>query len=417
MQLHGQLHALAAHALRGDRPRALHKAPRGHAFDRAVARHVEVGDPAVALAPECAQDLHRPRGLQAALADLAPRRRALGRQRAVHGEHRQVALAQLIVRQARAGEQHGLARALLGIGQQLVLHHALARRNRAVPVDILAGELLAGVLLHLLHAARDQVLVLLFIHQARHPREVVEARTGDVKVFFLHVKVQRQALPRLLGHAAHAQRAHAAESLRALARARELDAAKAAVADDQRRVRAFLAHLRRQVGDEVEHAHRLHGAADAAAQAHLLAQAHVVERLEVLLPCLLIEEVRAEDDRVGGERRLAQLRRVVKPRLAAECARQGLRAAGGQLRHVQVAVDHPDLHRRAPAHKEVLKNGGGKVIRARAGNHNLSHHDNSLSKETLPYGEGARRAGEVPARRNLIRHTFGMPPSPQGKAH
>ena len=71
-------------------------------------------------------------------------------------------------------------------------------------------------------------------------------------------------------------------------------------------------------------------AAEAAAQANLLAQPDRIQRFKILLPRFLVEEIRTEDHRIGGKRRLLQLGGVIKPRLHAERPRQRLLMKAGQ---------------------------------------------------------------------------------------
>jgi len=95
-------------------------------------------------------------------------------------------------------------------------------------------------------------------------------------------------------------------------------------------------------------------AAEAAAQANLLAQPDRIQRFKILLPRFLVEEIRTEDHRVGGKRRLLQLGRVIESRLHAEGARQRLRPARGKLRHVEVSVHHPVFRLHPEADEQIF---------------------------------------------------------------
>lgn len=117
---------------------------------------------------------------------------------------------------------------------------------------------------------------------------------------------------------------------------------------------AFLAHLIRQIADKTDRAHGLHCAAQTAAQANLLAQPNFIQRFKILFPRFLVEEIRAEDHRIRGKRRLLQLCGVIKPRLHAESARQCLRPARGKLRHVEVSVHHPVFRLHPEADEQIF---------------------------------------------------------------
>ena len=114
-------------------------------------------------------------------------------------------------------------------------------------------------------------------------------------------------------------------------------------------------------------------AAEAAAQANLLAQPDRVQRFKILFPRFLVEEIRTEDHRVGGKRRLLQLGRVIESRLHAEGARQRLRPARGKLRHIEVGVHHPIFRLHAEADKQIFENRGGKEICPRASDYDFFH--------------------------------------------
>ena len=353
--------------------RSFDEAPVRHAGHSAVARHDHALHVTFALAPQRAQDFHRAHGGEAAGADLPPRLRALRPHRPVHRQQRQIALAQFVICRAHAGNHQRAARAQLRIGQQLALGHARPRRNRAIPVDILRGQRLAFVLFHFFLDAGDQILPARAFAARDDPRKIVQPRAGHIHFFFLQPQIERQPRAGLLRHAAHAEGAHAAEALRRLARAGERQPAVSARAEDQRRAGTFLAHLIRQIADETDRAHGLHRAAEAAAQANLLAQPDRIQRFKILLPRFLVEEIRTEDHRVGGKRRLLQLGRVIESRLHAEGARQRLRPARGKLRHVEVGVHHPIFRLHAEADKQIFENRGGKEICPRASDYDFFH--------------------------------------------
>ena len=130
----------------------------------------------------------------------------------------QIALSQLIIRRADAGNHQRTPWAQLRIRQQLALGHARARGNRAVPIDILRGKGFAVVILHFPHDARDEILSAGQLIALDHPRKIIQTRAGHVQLFLFQPQIQCQTRARLLRHAADADGAHAAKALRRFAR-------------------------------------------------------------------------------------------------------------------------------------------------------------------------------------------------------
>ena len=283
----------------------------------------------------------------------------------------QIPLPELVVTGTHAGIDHGPSGTQRRIRQQFILHAVLACRNGIIKINVLGSQLLAAVLLHLLHAARNQGFPAPQIGQLRHPLKGAESGRHHLKGFLWNLQIQGKLFPGHLTAARKRQCRNAVKCGHGIRHPAALHAAKPAVAENQASIVTAVPHLLRQFGHEFPDPQGLHQAAQTAVQPYLLSQTDLIQHLIVAVPGRLIQKIGTYDDRIRPENRLFQLCRIVKPCLCPEASGQRLCPPGSQFRHVQIRFDKPDLTGDPKTDKEVFQNGGRKVICARPGNDNF----------------------------------------------